>query len=488
MRNKIIKSISSFLVVIILLGVGVPAVSVAAAPFSDVPYYEWFADAVDWAYVNEITTGRSQTRFVPHAQVTRGEFVTFLYRLVGKPNIEATVSFDDVANPARFYYESVAWAAGLGVVTGYGDGTFRPNNNITRQELATMLYRFAGLENDLTAPTEALNYFPDRNDVSDFAVPAMRWATYYRIVRGNTGRLLPRNTATRAESLTMLYRYVMDELFTPPPSPYPYPYPYPYPPPPLEEIGHGAVYNGVLIGPPPAATENDEHIWNFFSSKELNSYAISGIMGNLFAESGMRSNAVERAHRSRILSDMGWPVYLTAAEIDEMYTAAVNEGRYFTTRPQTHHARPIPHFNPIGSRNSFVFDRVGFGLSQWTYPTRKYGLYNFVRYRSNMNDTNDTYYTGFTGDTDDTDDTDYMNGFDISCLDAQLEFMWYELSEHYPSVLRALRNSTSIFEASNIILTRFMRPADQGPIAQGRRAGFSLGYYNRFSENALLNG
>jgi len=191
-------------------------VSFAASPFPDVPHNSWFHDSVAWAYANNITTGFGDGTFRPTANVTRGEFITFLHRIAGRPATGNVVRFSDVANPASFYFGAVNWAALTGITTGFGDGTFRPRLPITREELSTMMFRFARTRgSDTTAAVAALQRFPDQGSVSSFAIESMRWATNRGIVRGSGGRLLPRATASRAESLTMLYRYIMDVQFNP---------------------------------------------------------------------------------------------------------------------------------------------------------------------------------------------------------------------------------------------------------------------------------
>lgn len=218
--TKTVKYFSLIIAVVLIFSMLSPVASAAAVPFQDVPPTEWFADAVAWAYANEIARGFPDNTFRPHADVTRGEFVTFLYRLLGEPPTTNIAMFRDVTNPSRFYFSAVNWAASIGVTTGYPNGTFRPNNNITREELATMLFRFAGFsDGEILGPPEALHRFPDRDTTSDFAVEGLRWATNRGIVQGNSGAVLPRARATRAESLTMLYRYAMDVPFTPPPPP-----------------------------------------------------------------------------------------------------------------------------------------------------------------------------------------------------------------------------------------------------------------------------
>jgi len=188
-------------------------------PFSDVPRGAFFFDAVAWAYENGITTGIAGTdRFNPGGDVTRGQFVTFLYRLEGEPSVGGGSRFNDVTNRGRFYFNAVAWASSSEITTGYRDGTFRPNNPITREEMTVMMYRYANYRNaDLTFTPVAFNRFTDRRTVSWWAVNAMQWATHHEVITGSNGRLSPRNNTTRGQMVTVLHRAViggvLDEVY-----------------------------------------------------------------------------------------------------------------------------------------------------------------------------------------------------------------------------------------------------------------------------------
>jgi N-acetyl-anhydromuramyl-L-alanine amidase AmpD len=226
MKNKFIRVMSLILVSILLLGVGAPVASAESMPFVDVPPGAWFYDAVEWAYIHGLAQGTSPTTFSPNANITRGQFVTFLYRLEAEPPVDDSIRFNDVANPAQYFFNAVNWAFANGIVTGIGDGLFAPHRNITREEMAVILFRFARLYNeDTTAPATALFHFPDRNNVSGFALEGVRWAANRGILRGdNLRRLNPRANATRAEAITVIQRYIFNEEFIPPvviPPPFP---------------------------------------------------------------------------------------------------------------------------------------------------------------------------------------------------------------------------------------------------------------------------
>ena len=135
--------------------------------------------------------------------------VTVLYRMEGEPDVEFEPTFNDV--PAgRWYSEAVIWANQNGIVTGIGGSRFAPSGNITREQLATMLYRYAGYKGyDRDVPdTASLDEFSDYALTSSWAEDAMRWAVYHELVRGDRGALMPDGTATRAQYATILQRLI----------------------------------------------------------------------------------------------------------------------------------------------------------------------------------------------------------------------------------------------------------------------------------------
>jgi hypothetical protein len=140
--------------------------------------------------------------------------VTFLYRLAGEPDVSdlPALSIADYAEIARLDWaeDAIRWAAAIGVTIGFdSDNTFRPNISISREQIATMLYRYAEIIGESTefSPV-AFESFPDREAVSWWSDTAMRWVTYTGIIMGLRGNLAPGNNATRAEIVTMLYRFV----------------------------------------------------------------------------------------------------------------------------------------------------------------------------------------------------------------------------------------------------------------------------------------
>lgn len=171
--------------------------------FTDVKESDWFYDYVMDMNQAGLMNGTSDRLFSPAMSTTRGMIATILWRLEGKPTVENPIPFSDVAATA-WYGEGVRWAAAIGVVKGYSETIFAPNDDITREQMAAMLYRFA------TSPdaTGDLNGFVDQAKVSDYARGAMIWAVDKGIINGKEGGLLdPKGKATRAEVAAMMARY-----------------------------------------------------------------------------------------------------------------------------------------------------------------------------------------------------------------------------------------------------------------------------------------
>lgn len=185
----------------------IPKTESVTQVFSDVPVGAWYIDAVQYVYDNGIMKGEGYGIFAPNAPMTRAMVAQIMYALAGSPTVSGDMPFTDV--PAgRWYYDAVLWANQNGVVVGMGDGTFAPNNNITRQEYAAILYRY---ENS-PAVSGSLN-FPDANEVSSWAKDAILWANQNSIINGTVNDngitvLDPKGTATRAQSAMILRGYL----------------------------------------------------------------------------------------------------------------------------------------------------------------------------------------------------------------------------------------------------------------------------------------
>lgn len=164
---------------------------------------------------------------------------------------------------------------------------------------------------------------------------------------------------------------------------------------------------------------NEERIWNYLKAKGLNDYGVAGCMGNLFAESALKPNNLQNTYEKKL------------GYTDDEYVAAVDSGKY----------------------TNFVRDSAGFGLAQWTYWSRKQNLLNFAKLKNKS----------------------------IGDLEMQLDFLWKELSESYKSVLNTLKTATSVLAASNDMLLKFERPANQGKSVQKKRAEYGQKYYDKYA-------
>ena len=161
-------------------------------------------------------------------------------------------------------------------------------------------------------------------------------------------------------------------------------------------------------------------IWKFFKDKKLNDFAIAGIMGNLYAESGLRSNNLQNTFEAKLVMN------------DDTYTRAVDNNTY----------------------TNFVNDKAGYGLAQWTFWSRKRDLYKFAK----------------------------DSGTSIGDLNMQLNFLWRELQTSYPKIIIALNAASSIKESSDLILLDFEKPADSGTSVQEQRAKYAREYYNKYAD------
>lgn len=179
-----------------------------SAPFTDVDTAKWYHLSVDYVLTHKMMNGVSSRAFAPNANLTRGMLVQILYNMEGKPKGTAA-NFSDVQADA-WYVEAVGWAASNKVVTGYADGTFRPNAAVTREQAAAILYRYAqskGIDVSVGENTNILSYV-DVQQASEYAIPALQWAVGAGVLNGkNGGRLAPTGTATRAEIAAIMQRW-----------------------------------------------------------------------------------------------------------------------------------------------------------------------------------------------------------------------------------------------------------------------------------------
>ena len=176
-------------------------------PFTDVKEGEWYYPDIRYVCSTGLMTGTSATTFSPDMFTTRGMIVTILYRLEGSPAVSGAAPFGDVPT-GQYYSEAVAWASANGIVKGYDTGLFGPDDVITREQLAVILYgyaRYKGL--DVTVSGD-LSGFADSASVSAWAADGLKWANGQGLINGKNGNLLdPAGTATRAEAAAILSRF-----------------------------------------------------------------------------------------------------------------------------------------------------------------------------------------------------------------------------------------------------------------------------------------
>lgn len=177
-----------------------------SVPFNDVSYGDWYYNAVQFVYSKGIMDGVDYYKFAPNGTITRGMIVTMLWRMAGEPFEMPVTSFTDV-EIGRYYTTAVAWACRNGIADGMGESTFGPNDAITREELVTLLYRYAQYFGHSCIGT-SIEGFADAGSVSSYAYNAMCWAYKAGVVTGTTGsRLNPQGTASRAEAAQMIMSF-----------------------------------------------------------------------------------------------------------------------------------------------------------------------------------------------------------------------------------------------------------------------------------------
>ena len=171
---------------------------------------QWYHYDVDFVLENKYMIGYSATEFGTNDPVTRGQIVTILYRMTGEPAVSGRSEFKDVPS-GEWYCDAVIWGEKNGIVKGYGDGTFGPNDPVTREQLATFLQRYATYMNLDDKPSGSLNSFTDASKVSSWAMDPVKWAVGHGIVNGTTETTLsPQDTATRVQIAAMIHRFKMN--------------------------------------------------------------------------------------------------------------------------------------------------------------------------------------------------------------------------------------------------------------------------------------
>ena len=180
----------------------------APLPFHDVTEGDWFYDAVRYAYENGLMDGVGDNLFAPNSQTTRAQLVTILHRLAGEPEPGGDSGFSDVA-AGTWYTDAVAWAAQNGIVNGTTDTTFAPGDDITREQLAVILYRYAAYQGYDVSQRADLSGFGDASSIRPYAQEALSWAHAQGLVLGfEDGSLRPQGTASRAQIAAVLMRFL----------------------------------------------------------------------------------------------------------------------------------------------------------------------------------------------------------------------------------------------------------------------------------------
>ena len=188
---------------------GEPVGRIHTISYNDVDAGDWFAEAVNYVTLTGRMNGTGEG-FSPNNNLTRAQMATVLYRMAGEPEGTIENPFSDVAD-GQWYTDAVVWAAETGITLGTSADTFNPNDDVTREQMATFLYRFAEYESlDPIEVTGDLSAFPDADEVAGFATEAMTWAVGQKIIAGVDGNLAPDGTATRAQVATVLMRYTVE--------------------------------------------------------------------------------------------------------------------------------------------------------------------------------------------------------------------------------------------------------------------------------------
>lgn len=180
-------------------------------PFADVNAGDWFYRDVLFSYEKGLMSGMDAAAFAPYANTTRAQIAVIFYRMEGSPAVEGENSFADVVRGSgtAWFYDAVTWAQQNGIMGGYDNSSFAPNDPITREQLAAIFYRYAQYKGyDTTQGGMAIREFGDYESISDYAMSAMAWAVNTGLVKGDSNLLYPNGTATRAEIAALLHRFV----------------------------------------------------------------------------------------------------------------------------------------------------------------------------------------------------------------------------------------------------------------------------------------
>lgn len=176
------------------------------SPFKDVAGTAWYAGSVYYGYVNSVMTGTSASRYSPEGTLTRGTVATLLYRLAGRPSVK-TGSLPADIKTGQWYADPALWAVQNKIMETDASGKFRPDEVISRESLALCLYNYAIYKHMDTSASASLDRFKDASRVSEWAVPAFEWAVAVHVFNGGDGKLMPKNSLTRAQMVTVLQNW-----------------------------------------------------------------------------------------------------------------------------------------------------------------------------------------------------------------------------------------------------------------------------------------
>jgi len=179
-------------------------------PFTDVNKDSWYYDAVRYAFENKIFSGVSETSFAPELPMTRAMITTVLYRIEGEPEVNGSCAFRDVKKDA-YYEKAVIWASENGIVKGYSENAFGTEDYVTREQLATIILRYAILKGKGPAGMWAIRLdYSDMNEISDYAVEGIMYCTLKNLMQGDdTGKFRPKDNLSRAEAAAVMQRFLL---------------------------------------------------------------------------------------------------------------------------------------------------------------------------------------------------------------------------------------------------------------------------------------
>ena len=214
------KLLALVLAMAMIFSLAATPVFAAVSGYNDVPADEWYVEAVQYVTENGLMNGMADGVFGPNGTSTRAMVVTILHRMEGTPEPTKADSFTDLDREnGKWYLDAVAWASETGIVKGISDTTFEPDTEITREQLATMMYRYVGVTKGHDGSVAGdLSVFPDDDKVSDWAMDAMVWAVGVGLINGipnyadNTVELQPQGNATRAQLAAILMRLSEDVI------------------------------------------------------------------------------------------------------------------------------------------------------------------------------------------------------------------------------------------------------------------------------------